>query len=102
MASADGSGDLPGDRKSPSRSQYQRVGQEDKDQLQKKDEEQEDLLHSQEWERRLMTGDLPDDFLQVTEPKGKGGLPPGAMATNQAFVADESNGAKPKTDAQGD
>ena len=33
-------------------------------------EDSEDELRSSEWEARLASGDLPEDFLRVTEPKG--------------------------------
>ena len=32
-----------------------------------------DTTTAEEWERRLVSGDLPDDFLQVTEPKASAG-----------------------------
>ena len=32
-------------------------------------EDSEDELRSSEWEARLASGDLPEDFLRVTEPK---------------------------------
>lgn len=31
-----------------------------------------DTTSAEEWERRLVSGDLPEDFLQVTEPKSMG------------------------------
>ncbi len=33
------------------------------------EEEEEEEEDAAEWERRFMTGDLPEDFLEVTEPK---------------------------------
>lgn len=32
-------------------------------------QEEDEDIKNQEWEKRLMTGDLPEDFLSVTEPK---------------------------------
>ena len=34
-------------------------------------EDSEDELRSSEWEARLASGDLPEDFLRVTEPKAE-------------------------------
>ena len=34
-------------------------------------EDSEDELRSSEWEARLASGDLPEDFLRVTEPTGE-------------------------------
>ena len=54
----------------------------------------EDELKSAEWEARLASGDLPDDFLQVTEPRPDSDASAGAtrkMASNSGFEPEVAN-----------
>ena len=44
----------------------------------------EDLKSSEEWERRLASGDLPEDFLKVTEPKNSPQLRQARVGVNAA------------------
>eukprot|EP00095_Tigriopus_kingsejongensis_P004550 snap_masked-scaffold893_size84343-processed-gene-0.11 protein:Tk04550 transcript:snap_masked-scaffold893_size84343-processed-gene-0.11-mRNA-1 annotation:"tollip-like protein" len=60
--------------------------QEENASLSSKKSEEEDFK-AQEWEERLLAGDLPEDFLQVTEPQGR----LGAMATNSAYEPEVGN-----------
>lgn len=49
----------------------------------------EEDFKTQEWEERLLSGDLPPDFLQVTEPKRA--TEGGTMTSNDGFEPDVGN-----------
>jgi hypothetical protein len=51
----------------------------------------EDELKSAEWEARLASGDLPEDFLQVTEPQAVRGGATRKMASNHGFEPEVAN-----------